>query len=344
MYAVVGAKAAAGRKIGAVELIGRNWSSYLCGAYLGCDIQTLPEATCVETGEPVGYGTVPLSASPLTGGPVRPWSLEHGGRSYRPRAIHRLLYGRAHLVFGWPGPERVNTVPWDHLADFAADVMHDALTIYGPGERHLAYLFGWLAHIVGDSLIKSVRDGLDLFLLDGKYTPKNRPVQDLVTFHEIGRKELAIPWDDWLADLATAPVEPIQLHYMRVTEPQGRLARHFSNAWSPALEALARRVLEENRRYQAIRTQRLLKKYALTERDGEPECRADLSRQAGGLTYRQMVAAAKRTRFRHALWQMGEAVADLFEAVVDRTPELRQRAHAEQSDTTWDDLTRRWRK
>ncbi len=341
MYAIVGAKAAAARGVPVGALVGRHWDSYLCGAYLGCDIQTLPEAICLDTGRPVGYGTVPLERSPLTGGPVRPWSLKHEGRKYRPRDIHRLLYGRCHLVFGWAGPERAHTVPWDHLADFAAAVFRDAITLYAPGERQLAYLLGWLAHIVGDSLIKSVHNGLDLNLIDGKYTARNRPIQDLVTFHEVGRKELGLRWDDLLADLATAPVEAIQLHYMRVTKPQGRLAQSFSNAWSPQLESLTRRVLAENRRYQQQRTAELLKRYRLTEQDGTQHCSEELSRQAGGLTYREMVDVADRAHFRRALWQMGEAVAELFADVLKRVTELEKRLKTR--PWSWHDTAKRWR-
>lgn len=66
-------------------LLKRQWASYLCGAYLGCDIQTLPEAVCVDTGEEVGYGTVPITKSPLTGGAVKEWELAFEDHKYRPR-------------------------------------------------------------------------------------------------------------------------------------------------------------------------------------------------------------------------------------------------------------------
>ncbi len=325
IYAILGAHEAKRDGCAIVSPIFRHWDSYLCGAYLGCDIQTLPEAVCLDTGQPVGYGTVPLDRSPLTGGPVRPWSLEHNGRSYRPRDIHRLLYGRSHLVFGWTAAERSHTVPWDHLADFASCVFQDAMSIYAPGERQLAYLCGWLAHIVGDSLIKSVRSGLNLHLIDGTYTARNRPVQDLVTFHEVGRKELGLRWNDVLADLATAPVEPIQLHYMRVTQPQGRLGTLFGQAWNPALDSLAKRVFEENRKYQSLRTTRLLKRYRLSEKNGRQECAAELTAQSGGLGYDQMVKIAERAGFREALATIGREVARLFRDVVQRTPELARR-------------------
>ena len=159
MYAILAGKAAVHRKLPIATLIHRHYASYLCGGHLGCDIQTMPEAVCVDTGKEVGYGTGSLQTSPLTGGKIRPWSFEFGGKSYRPRDIHRTLYGRSHLVFGWDVGERKQTVPWDHLPDYCTAVVQDAVDRFGPGERKLAYLFGWMAHIVGDSLIKSIQPG-----------------------------------------------------------------------------------------------------------------------------------------------------------------------------------------
>lgn len=342
MYAILGGRAAAGRGLPVVPLIHRHYASFLCGAYLGCDVQTMPEAVCVDTGEDVGYGTAPLEMSPITGGPVRHWTLTHDGTEYRPREIHRLFYGRAHLVFGWDVAERSNTVPWDHLPDYVAATVQDSFDLFGPGERKLAYLFGWMAHIVGDCLIKSVQPGIDLHLLDGKYTPANRPIQDLVTFHEVGRKELGLNWADLLTDLAETPVEAIQSHYMRVSQPRGTLAAQYPNAWSPDLGRLLQAVMTENRRYQRIRTPRLLEQYRVRETADGRQCNEELSRRTGGLSYHEMVELADEADFRHALWQMGEAVADLFEQVSERLPMLQDTAEYE--SPTWDEITARWRR
>lgn len=76
-------------------LLKRQWASYLCGAYLGCDIQTLPEAVCVDTGEEVGYGTVPITKSPLTGGAVKEWELAFEDHKYRPRDSRTVLRSSA---------------------------------------------------------------------------------------------------------------------------------------------------------------------------------------------------------------------------------------------------------
>lgn len=340
MYAILGGKAARHRRLPIAPLIHRHYASYLCAAYLGCDIQTMPEAVCVDTGQDVGYGTAPLESSPLTGGEVRPWTLTHAGSTYRPRDIHRMFYGRSHLVFGWSTAERRETVPWDHLPDYCAAVVRDAVELFGPGERQLAYLFGWMAHIVGDSLIKSIQPGIELQLLDGKYTPKNRPIQDLVTYHEIGVNEFGLNWPALLSDLAETPVEPIQFHYMRAAPPRGELAAAFSNAWSPQLSSLLHAVLQENRRYQAIRNPRQIKLYALKRRGTEWECDAALSRQAGGLRYSEMVKLADQSDFRHALWTMGEAIAGLFEDVIERSPNLQ--SLPETNGPAWNDITRQW--
>ncbi len=340
MYAILAAKAAREKKLPIAPAILRHWSSYLAASYLGCDIQTLPEAICVDTGEEVGYGTVTLANSPITGGPVKPWTLEFAGRQYTPRDIHRLFYGRAHVAFGWSREEPRYAVSWDRLPNYFAAAARDAIELFGPGERKLAYVFGWIAHVVGDSLIKSVQPGITLNLLDGKYTPANRPIQDLVTFHEIGRRELKLDWADLLADLVDTPIEAIHTHYMRVARPRGELAENFPDGWSPQSELLLLSVLAENRRYQRIRNSRLLKQYALTKTDTGWQCDKQLSQQTGGLRYPEMVELAKKANFRHALWQMGEAIARMFEQVIQREPRLAEVTPMDQP--TWSEITDCW--
>ncbi|MCX6910068.1 MAG: hypothetical protein NTY01_18775 [Verrucomicrobia bacterium] len=119
-YAILAAREAEARGLEIAPLLLRHRASYLCGSYLGCDIQTLPEAVCVDTGREVGYGTVPVKKSPITGGPVRPWKLSFGGREYTPRDIHTQFYGRSHLVFGWSREEQQLQEPWDHLDEYFA--------------------------------------------------------------------------------------------------------------------------------------------------------------------------------------------------------------------------------
>ena len=341
MYAILAAKATRAKKLPIASVIERHFSSYLAGSYLGCDVQTLPAAICVDTGKEVGYGSSPLKKSPLTGGEVCPWTLKFGGKEYSPREVQRMFYGRSHLVLGWSKEDRHHALPWDHLPDLCALVVEDAIHLFGPGERKLAYLFGWMTHIVGDSLIKSVQPGMDLELLDGKYTPTNRPIQDLVTFHEIGRKEFKLNWGDLLADLAQTPVEPVQAHYMRVARPRGELAKLFPNAWQPHHEKLVLHVLAENRRFQAIRNGYLVRQYALEKTDQGWQCNAELSKITGGLSYQEMVEAADKANFRHALWQLGEAIVQLFEQVVERQPMLESVAPDPQP--TWAEITERWK-
>jgi hypothetical protein len=342
MYAVLGAKAAAQQKLPVAPLVTRHFASYLAGAYLGSDIQTLPEAVCVDTGREVGYGTVPLAKSPLTGGAVRPWKLPAAGREFIPREIHELFYGRSHLVFGWNQTDRELAVPWDHLPDYFGDVVEDTFDQFGPGERTLAYVCGWIVHVVSDSLIKSVQPGIDLHLLDGKYTPRNRPIQDLVTFHEIGVKELRLDWPALLLDLAATPVEPVQLHYMRAAEPRGRLARKFASGWVPERRDLLNAVLAENRRWCRAHAQDVLKDLALVRTAaGGLDCNQAI-RKSVGLSYPAMVELADQAGFRHALWQMGEAVAAMFEAVGQRAPRLAELPPGPGMD--WPTLTERWKR
>jgi hypothetical protein len=205
----------------------------------------------------------------------------------------------------------------------------------------LAYLLGWMTHLVGDGLIKSVWPGLKLHLLDGKYTAKNRPVQDLFTYHEVGRKELRLDWPALLADMAETPVEPVQLHYMRVASPRGRLARDFPDGWMPADAKLLQAVLVENRRYFAIHKDRVLESMRLRRIGNQWQCREDLQRATGGLNYAQLIEAAERSNLRHALWQIAEAIADLFSDVAFLVPALR-RIHSSDKPS-WAELTERWK-
>jgi hypothetical protein len=342
LYAMLGLKAATQRKLPVAPIAARHFASYLAGAYLGSDIQTMPEAVCVDTGREVGYGTVPLEKSPLTGGAVRPWKFKHGGMEFTPREIHEQFYGRAHLVFGWSKADREHTVPWDHLPDYFADVVEDTVDLFGPGERPLAYVFGWMVHVVSDSLIKSIQPGLDLHLLDGKYTPRNRPIQDLVSYHEIGVKEFHVDWPALLADLSATPVEPVQLHYMRVAEGRGRLAKEFPNGWLPEKRGLMAAVLAENRRWCAVHAQDVVRDLQLVKgADGRWDC-SEAIRKGVGLNYAQMLEAADKANFRHALWQIGEAVAKMFEAAVQRSPRVAKLPTT--GGPTWEEISKTWQR
>lgn len=340
-YAILGAKAARQRRLPVAPIVERHWASYLAGSYLGSDVQTLPAAVCQDTGEEVGYCASMPAASPLTGGPVVPWTLEAGGVEYTPRQIHDMFYGRGHLVFGFSDAERGLAVAWDDLPKYFAAAVGDAITIFGPGQREIAYLLGWAAHVVGDSLIKSMQPGVTLDLLNGKYTPQNRPIQDLVSFHEIGRRELRLRWAGLLDDLAETPVEPVQLHGMRVATPRGQLAVAFPEGWTPDSRPLLETVLRENRRYQRIRNRRILAELELTPGPGGWHCSDELSRQTGGLNYADMVALAVQADFRHALWQIAEAIADLFGEIVEKQPLLTE--FPIDDGPSWEQLSRRWR-
>ena len=341
-YAMLAAKAAAEHQLPIASILQRHHASYLAGSYLGSDVQTLPGAVCLDTGEEVGYCAAAISESPITGGLVKPWELRFDGAQYTPYEVYQMFYGRGHLVFGWNKSYPQFDVPWDQLPEYVAAVAGDAIRLFGPGERQLAYLFGWVAHVVGDSLIKSVQPGVSLELLDGKYTPRNRPIQDLVCFHEIGRKELRLNWRNLLADLTETPVEPIQGHYMRVARPRGELARAFPDGWTPDQEPLLQHVLAENRRYQRIRNPRILRELELTRVGPQWQCHQDLSQRTGGLSYVEMVELAEAADFRHALWQMAEAIVDVYVRIIQQQPLLHDFPSGPQP--TWKQLSRRWRR
>lgn len=319
-YAVLGLKEAEHRKLPFASIARRHFASYTAGAYLGCDIQVMPEAICVDTGREVGFGTVPLEKSPITGGTVRQFRLATPDGPLTAYQVHERFYGRSHLVFGWTKHDAELRVPWDHVADYFAAAIEDAFAHY-PGERTLAYALGWIVHVVSDSLIKSIQPGIDLTLVDGKYTPRNRPVQELVTFHEYGVKEFQLRWAAIFTDLANTPVEPFQLHYMRATAPRGELTKLFPNGWRPEAEPTLRAVLAENRRYVRQHALDVLASMELHDTPHGPEC-TDAQRETSGLTFTEMLEAARDAHFRDVLTHMGEQVADMFAAVAHRSPKL----------------------
>lgn len=322
-YALLAARAAERRGLALARVIHANLPSYLSGAYLGCDVQTVPNAICLDTGEPVGHGPVTVGRSPFTGGAVKPWTLSFEGREITPREIHDTFYGRAHLILGWSEREKAGVISWSQYLDYAADVAGDAIELFGPGRSGLSWVLGWMTHVTGDGLIKSVLDGLNLHLLDGKYTATNRPIQDLVTFNLIGREELGLDWAGLLDQVASASVEAVQLHYMRCARAQGRLGAHFNDGWESGLEPLLRIVLAENHRYQKILNPRLVREMTVTTGpDGKPTCDPALSAAAGGLSYPEMVAAAEESGFREALLEIAELIVDGFEKVIAKEERL----------------------
>lgn len=341
-YATLAAKAADARHLPVAPVIRQHFSAYLAGCYLGCDIQTMPAAVCVDTGEEVGHGPSSIEKSPITGGKVQPWKFKFEGSEIEPRKIHRDFYGRSHLIMGWKKEDRDLAIPLSEILDYAADVTGDAMELFGPGHSALAYSLGWITHMMGDGLIKSVIDGLNLNLLDGTYTAKNRPVQDLICFNEIGIKELGLNWPALLDDLTKTRVQEVQAHYMRCAKKQGRLGSHFTEGWIPEKRPLLRAIMTENRRYQRIRNPRLISELSLKKSpNGELNCDPKLSEQAGGLNYTEMLAAADRANYRHALWQIGEIIADAFEKIISRQERLQDLPDDDGPD--WEELTRKLR-
>lgn len=337
MDALLGLRAAFDRKLPLAAVAQRHLASYLAGAYLGCDIQVMPEAVCVDTGREVGFGTVPLEKSPITGGAVRRFRLATPDGPLTANQVHERFYGRSHLVFGWMKKDELLRVPWDHLADYFAAAIEDAFALFGPGDRPVAHAFGWIAHVVSDSLIKGIQPGIELHLVDGRYTARNRPVQDLVTFHEIGIREFHLRWPAIFADLADTPVEPHQIHTMRCAEKRGHLANLFTDGWQPDSEKVLRVVLAENRRYVRRHAEDVLRDMALEN----GECNAAV-RDISGLRYAEMIEACDKANFRHALWKIGDEIGAMLEAVSHRSPKLA--ALPPDDGPGWSQITARWQK
>ncbi|MES2738077.1 MAG: hypothetical protein V4672_17270 [Verrucomicrobiota bacterium] len=325
LYAELTLREALRRNLPFAALLQQHQASFHAGSYLGSDIQAMPEAICVDTGNEVGFGTVPLERSPLTGGAVRQFKLPTPTGPLTATQVHERYYGRSHLVFGWTAQDRHLHVPWDHLPDYFAAVIEDLLDQAPQNQRALAYTLGWIVHIVSDSLIKGIRPGIELELLDGRYTRRNRPVQDLVSFHEIGIRELSLDWPALLQAMAATPVESVQLLYMRSTEATGHLARLFPDGWEPQNESTLHAILAENRRYLKQHTREVLADLQLRPTPAGPACSEALS-QISGLTYNQMCDEARRAQFRPMLDTMTSNIHDMLDAVGQRCPKLGSQA------------------
>ena len=159
---------------------------------------------------------------------------------------------------------------------------------------------------------------------------------------KLGIKELGLNWPALLCDLVDAPIEPLQTHYMRVGKARGQLANSFSRGWEPKKQWLLLEVMAVNRRYQRVRNDRILKQLALHKTAEGMQCDPTLSERAKGLRYTAMVALAEKANFRHALWQMGEAIAKTFAEVQRLVPEITYDQRLDR--LSWDELTEKWRR
>jgi hypothetical protein len=54
-----------------------------------------------------------------------------------------------------------------------------------------------------------------------------------------------------------------------------------------------------------------------------------------------MVNLADKADFRHALWEMGEAIVTLFEQLIERSPYLQKIPSS--NGPTWNNITEQWR-
>jgi hypothetical protein len=305
-YALLSHRKSQEHRLSCAAIISQHFDHYLSGAYLGVDIMTLPGGVCPECGQEWGYCASMPKTCPDDGAPLTPYVLNHAGESYPSIDIHRAYYGRTHLIFGWHQDEHL-CMTWDDLPEFFGACLADANE---PAEK--AYVLGFISHVVGDCMIKSFQPGLKLHLLNGTYTPQNRPIQDLYSYHEVGIAELGVDWPSLMESVVATPVQTIQAHYMRCAEPSGTLAEKFPEGWRPELKSLLMSVMAENRRYQRIRNVRLLEELKLKDGPEGPECDAGLSMTAEGLNYREMLSLCRESDFRAALDTIAEETAVMF--------------------------------
>ena len=151
---------------------------------------------------------------------------------------------------------------------------------------------------------------------------------------------MQLNWPALLADLSATPVEPIQLHYMRVGSPRGRIAQDFPEGWLPNEEKTAAggpgresAVLEDLPASGSGRD-------AADWTGDQWHCREELRQRTGGLSYAQMVELAEQSHFRKALWKIAESIADLFGEVAYLVPALRRMPCND--GPSWSELTKRW--
>ena len=146
------------------QLASRHLSSYLCGAYLGgMSAPCRPLFVWIPIHR---WATVPNGwRKAVTGGRVKQWTLSIGAGNLR-----RAKFAASYVV--------VPTLPlagwlmidcWRCLGRGCQNTLPRCCRmreLHGPSERRLAYALGWMTHVIGDGLIKSVAPGLDLNLLD----------------------------------------------------------------------------------------------------------------------------------------------------------------------------------
>jgi len=311
-YAILAHQKIAKRSPHIAQLIDKHQSSYLAGSYLGADIMTLPSGRCPECGEEYGYGGSFFANCPKDQIPLNEYTLTFNDVTYKPREIYRIFYGRSHLLFGWYNGQDKFGLQWPELASYFESVIYDTFAFYTQPDRQVAYVMGWITHVIGDALIKSVQPRLNLYLLNGTYTTQNRPIQDLFSFHQFGKLEYQINWSDLMFNLVETPVESVQAHFMRLKEPRGKLAERFPNGWQPKYEQLLYKVMGENRRYQKIRNPRLIKQMVLKQTPDGLSCDNQLSQITGGLSFDEMIHIANTAGFRQALDQIGEDIAQFL--------------------------------
>jgi hypothetical protein len=95
-----------------------------------------------------------------------------------------------------------------------------------------------------------------------------------------------------------------------------------------------------NRRYVRQHARDVLASLQLHATPGGPECTPEL-RKISGLTYAEMLEAARAANFRNALWQIGEQIGEMFAAVSRRCAPLASLPASE--GPNWSEITAAWK-
>jgi len=214
-YAVLGAQAATARRLPVAPLLRRHWASYLCGAYLGCDIQTFPKQCVWTRAAKSGTAWCRWPESPhRRRGPAMEALLD--GREYTRVTSTGCFTGDR--TWSLAGARRNSTCRnpgtiWPITSRARPLTRGPALA-----RANVRWPISSHARARGRRQSHQVRPRRpEAAFTRRQYTPRNRPIQDLITFHEVGRKELNLNWARPAGGSRWLPaVESLQPHTMRV--------------------------------------------------------------------------------------------------------------------------------
>lgn len=232
------------------------------GAYLGADIQIMPDYVCGRCG--ALWGIVRPDFRCTCGTPaaqLQRFTFEHDGREWGRRSVQQVFYGRTHacLANDAPGSDRDN-LPWAELPKLAGHMLQVAsrrpshlanATYPATNEEAVSWVVGWVSHIVQDNVVKDTVDlGVEYDILDGKYGPQTRVAYEwliLTSFsYDLGLDPAGLLYTD-----TSHGDNGLLTHYLMVEQPSAYASLGMDGRWParPEQRSLAEAVQRENRRY-----------------------------------------------------------------------------------------------